>query len=478
MGKASGGADRKSRPVDVSGEQVSLVVKQLPLVLAANLANPVLVVLALAPAVPISHAVLWAGLLIGLTGIRFVQLKWLGGGPAMRLSPGHMVYRLATASGVSGLIWGVGLVLLMPEPLIYRVFIAFVLGGMAAGSVATLSPLMPVVTAFLLPCMLPLVFRLALEGSPVYLGMAALGLFFTGGLWTAAWKLNRWIREMLVLKLDKIQLADELSSVLNTLERQVEQRTADLRIARDEADRASQAKTRFLAAASHDMGQPFQAMRLFIDLLDKRLAGTPDHELVGNLMKAHRSGERMLAGLLDLSRLETGAVQVRPESFAVDELLEGLGDEFRPLAGNRGLALTVRRCGGMIVSDPVLLHQIVANLLANAVRYTAGGRILLACRRRGKHIRIEVWDTGIGIPGDRLDDIFEEFRRIDQMEQTDFRGVGLGLSIVRRTAALLDHPVSVCSRPDHGSMFAIMVPMAAAEASKPPPQPSGAADSR
>ena len=210
-------------------------------------------------------------------------------------------------------------------------------------------------------------------------------------------------------------------------------------------------------------------MRLFIDLLDKRFAGTPDHELVRNLMKAHQSGERMLAGLLDLSRLESGAVQARPASFALDELLERLGDEFRPLAGNRGLTLTVRRCDGAILSDPVLLHQIIANLLANAVRYTAEGRILLACRRRGGHIRIEVWDTGIGIPADRLEDIFEEFRRIDQMEQADFRGVGLGLSIVRRTAALLDHPVSVCSRPDHGSMFAITVPMDMAEMPKPPP---------
>ncbi|UEM23403.1 HAMP domain-containing histidine kinase [Skermanella mucosa] len=469
MGQANGGADRRSRPSDVRSEQVSLVVKQLPLVLVANLANPVLTVMVLAPVVRINHAILWAGLLIGLTAIRFVQLKWLSGSPSRRLDPDRMVAKLTLASGVSGLIWGIGLVLLMPDPLIYRMFVAFVLGGMAAGSVATLSPLMPVVTAFLAPCMLPLVVRLGLEGSPVYLGMAVLGIVFTGGLWTAAWKLNGWIREMLLLKLDKIQLAEELSTVLDNLERQVEQRTADLRIARDEADRANLAKTRFLAAASHDMGQPLQAMRLFIDLLDTRLAGTSNHELVRNLMKAHISGERMLAGLLDLSRLETGTVQVRLESFSVDDLLEELGDEFRPLAGNRGLTLTVRHCDGTVLSDPVLLHQIIANLLANAVRYTAEGKILLGCRRRGVHIRIEVWDTGIGIPADRLDDIFEEFRRIDQVEQTDFRGVGLGLSIVRRTAALLDHPVTVCSRPDHGSMFAITVPLGTAEAPKPPP---------
>ena len=243
MGKASGGTDRNGQPFDVRREQVSLVVKQLPLVLFANLANPVLVVLVLSPAVRPGHAILWAGLLIGLTGLRFAQLNWLGRDAAVRLEPDRMVPRLALASGVSGFIWGFGLVLLMPEPLIYRMFVAFVLGGMAAGAVATLSPLMPVVTAFLLPCMLPLVVRLAVEGSNVNLGMAALGLVFTCGLWTAAWKLNRWIREMLLLRLDKVHLADELSSVLGTLERQVEQRTADLRIARDEADRANQEDT-------------------------------------------------------------------------------------------------------------------------------------------------------------------------------------------------------------------------------------------
>ena len=291
--------------------------------------------------------------------------------------------RLTIASGVSGCLWGIGLVLLLPEPLLYRLFIAFVLGGMAAGSVVTLSPLLPVVTAFLLPCMLPLTIRLALEGSPVWLGMSALTLLFTCGLWAAAWKLNSSISTMLHLKMEKSQLADELSSVLADLERKVERRTADLRLARDEANRANQMKTRFLAAASHDLGQPFQAMRLFIDLLDKRLQGSPHYEYLQALDQAHLSGQRMLTSLLDLSRLESGTVQLRVESFPVGDLLDRLETEFRPLAESRGLRLRIRGCDCDIVSDPVLLHQIVANLLGNALRYTTSGGILLACRRRG-----------------------------------------------------------------------------------------------
>jgi signal transduction histidine kinase len=450
--------DQTSKSFDVRGEQVSLVVRQLPLVFFANIINPLIIAGVLATVVPVLEVAVWSGLLITLTGIRFLHFRGRENEQRHIDDPGRWVSRLTVASGVSGCLWGIGLVLLLPEPLLYRLFVAFVLGGMAAGSVATLSPLIPVVTAFLLPCMLPLTIRLALEGSPVWLGMSALALLFTCCMWIAAWKLNRWSSTMLQLKMEKSQLADELSSVLADLERKVERRTADLRLARDEADRANQMKTRFLAAASHDLGQPFQAMRLFIDLLDKRLQGSPHYEYLQALDRAHMSGQRMLASLLDLSRLESGAVQLRVESFPVSDLLDRLETEFRPLAESRGLRLSIRGCDSDILSDPVLLHQIAANLLGNALRYTTSGGILLACRRRGTMIRLEVWDTGVGIPADRLEEIFEEFHRIDTVEENGFRGVGLGLSIVRRSADLLNHKVSVCSSIGHGSMFSVTVP--------------------
>jgi signal transduction histidine kinase len=453
------GADgRTSKPFDIRGEQVSLVVRQLPLVFLTNIINPILIAGVLAAVVPVLEVAVWSGLLVILTGIRFFHFR--GNEDERRYidDPGRWVSRLTIASGVSGCLWGIGLVLLLPEPLLYRLFIAFVLGGMAAGSVVTLSPLLPVVTAFLLPCMLPLTIRLALEGSPVWFGMSALVLLFTCCLWAAAWKLNSSISTMLHLKMEKSQLADELSSVLADLERKVEARTADLRLARDEANRANQMKSRFLAAASHDLGQPFQAMRLFIDLLDKRLQGSPYYEYLQALDQAHLSGQRMLTSLLDLSRLESGTVQLRVEAFPASDLLDRLETEFRPLAESRGLHLRIRGCDSDIVSDPVLLHQIAANLLGNALRYTISGGILLACRRRGTMVRLEVWDTGIGIDAEKIEEIFEEFHRIDTAEESGFHGVGLGLSIVRRTADLLNHKVSVCSRIGRGSLFSITVP--------------------
>lgn len=168
--------------------------------------------------------------------------------------------------------------------------------------------------------------------------MAALSFMFTVFLWIAARKLNRWSSTMLRLKMEKSRLADELSSVLADLERKVERRTTDLRMARDEANRANQMKSRFLAAASHDLGQPFQAMRLFIDLLDSRLKDTPHHELLQALERAHESGQRMLSSLLDLSRLESGTVELRIERFPAGDLIDRLEMEFRPLAESRGFA--------------------------------------------------------------------------------------------------------------------------------------------
>jgi signal transduction histidine kinase len=285
--------------------------------------------------------------------------------------------------------------------------------------------------------------------------MAALTLVFVAGLLMAAWYLNRWISHTLRLQSENARLIRQLTGVLADLE----QRTADLTTACDEANWANQAKTRFVAAASHDLGQPFQAMRLFLDLLERRLADPADRELLHHLNDAHHAGERMLGSLLDLSRLQTGTVEPRIEAFPMADLLDRLETDFRSLAASQGLTLRVRRCNAVVRSDPVLLQRIIANLLANAVRYTRHGGILLGCRRRDQTLRIEVWDTGVGIPADHQDEIFEEFRQLDGAPEAGAPGVGLGLAIVRETAHLLHHPIQICSVPNRGSVFSVAVPL-------------------
>ncbi len=162
-----------------------------------------------------------------------------------------------------------------------------------------------------------------------------------------------------------------------------------------------------------------------------------------------------------MSKLDAGVVVPRVETFAVNELLHRAAAEFRPTAGEKQVDLMVVPCRATVRSDPALLGRILQNLVANAVRYTEQGRILVGCRRRGPHLAIEVWDTGIGIPESRLADIFEEFTQLGNAERDRSQGLGLGLAIVRRLSQLLAHPVSVRSQPGKGSVFSVAVPLVA-----------------
>lgn len=248
---------------------------------------------------------------------------------------------------------------------------------------------------------------------------------------------------------------EELMRVAETLEQRVSLRTAELDAARNEAEKANRAKSRFLAAVSHDLAQPLNAAHLFTHALSQRLAHAEYRESIDNIDGALVSAENLLSGLLDISRLDGGRTQARIEAFPIDEWLRGLAAEFGVLAHERGLQLDAVASRAWVRSDPQLLRRIVQNFLANAVRHTRSGRILLGCRRRRNRLSIEVWDTGPGIADADRELIFEEFRRLGHAGE----GLGLGLAIADRIARLLKHPVRVSSRIGHGSAFAIEVPM-------------------
>lgn len=234
---------------------------------------------------------------------------------------------------------------------------------------------------------------------------------------------------------------------------------SELRQAWETAEQASQAKAQFFAAASHDLRQPFQAMRLFFHLLLSRLNDPGQQELAEKMQEAMGVGERLIEALLDVSTLEAGTVKPQIGWISARDFLDRIGREFEAQAGARGLAFRVRAVGGWIASDEALLHRMVSNLLANALRYTRHGKVLLGARHRGGNLRIEVWDTGVGIPQDKQQAVFEDFYQIDNPDRDRTRGLGLGLSIVARMARLLGHRVEVCSRPGKGSLFAITAPL-------------------
>ncbi len=233
-------------------------------------------------------------------------------------------------------------------------------------------------------------------------------------------------------------------------------RTAQLARAKGEAERANSAKSRFLATASHDLQQPLTAVKLYAGVLKSKL-GTEAQPMLTSIEACVESLSDLLSKLLDLSKLEAGVVAPSEHNFALDDMLAKMFATFAPVAQAKGIKLRHRVTGLTGCSDSVLFQRIVGNLLDNAIHYTMRGGVLIACRYHQGRRWIEVWDTGIGIPEDKIGEIFEEFMQLGNEART--RGSGLGLAIARRTAALLGLEMRVSSRPNRGSMFAIEFPV-------------------
>lgn len=242
--------------------------------------------------------------------------------------------------------------------------------------------------------------------------------------------------------------------------RDLQQTNQALEEAKLAADEANLSKTRFLAAASHDVLQPLNAARLFLSALGETEQTPSNQKLIENIDQAFEAVERLLSALLDISKLDAGVLRPEITEVGLGDLLRSLATEFRPIAEDRGLSLRYVPVRCTVRTDPQLLARVIRNFMSNAVRYTKRGGLLLGCRRVGEAVRIEVCDTGSGMPADKLDEIFEEFRRLVGASDDYERGFGLGLAIVKRIAKMLDHDLLVRSELDRGSSFAITVPVA------------------
>ncbi len=259
----------------------------------------------------------------------------------------------------------------------------------------------------------------------------------------------------------------------------IEELITGLRAQKDRAEAADRAKSVFLAAASHDLRQPIHALGLFLTALRSmaQAPAVPSHEIADICRRMQTSLDslgQLLNMLLDVSRLDANAVQIVREPTELAALLDELGQEFGPLAHEKGLQLRVVPTDLWVDTDPTVLRRILANLLSNAVRYTPRGRVLLGCRRRGSDVEIQVWDSGIGIPAEQREAIFEEFYQVGQSaaQHHEAHGLGLGLPIVKRSAHLLQAPLDLHSQPGLGSMFSIRLPRCEAPLRAPlPPEP-------
>ncbi len=261
------------------------------------------------------------------------------------------------------------------------------------------------------------------------------------------------------------EAAEALERANATLEKRVRDRTeeltrlnSELAQAKSTAEDANISKTRFLAAASHDILQPLNAARLYVTSLVERQDGGEDSRLVENIDDSLEAIEEILGALLDISRLDAGAMTPSITRFRMGDLMRSLEIEFAPIARAKGLKLTFVPCSLPVESDRALLRRLLQNFISNAIKYTPRGRVLVGCRRHGQSLQIGIYDTGVGIPPQKRGEIFKEFHRLEQGARIA-RGLGLGLSIVERLARVLNHGIALGANAGGGSVFSVTVPV-------------------
>lgn len=342
----------------------------------------------------------------------------------------------------SGVLWGAGTVLglIYSEGVMEFLLVPLILLLSVAAAVSAISYL-PVYYAFFIPSTMP--------GIVAFLIGADQLRFLTGIAYLCFMLMvTRFAHVLHESFITSTRLRFENANLVRAL-----------RTEKAAAEEANLAKSRFLAAASHDLRQPVHALSLFIESLSTAPLPTREATIVSNMRKSTDAMGSLFDSLLDMSRLDAGTVEPQPAHFEVGPFGMRLYREFQPLAQARGLQMRLRTSDRIVFTDPVLLNRIVSNLLANAVRYGAREGVLLALRPRRGQLAIEVWDTGIGIPEGARSDVFREFFQVGNSERDREKGLGLGLAIVDRLVKLLDLTLEMRSRPGVGSMFRILVPL-------------------
>ena len=363
-----------------------------------------------------------------------------------RAGPGlntRQALALFTAIGLAeGLVWSIGIVGVSATRPIEQELTVLLLGaGVAAGAALSFGFHTPTFLCRFLGATVPYVLWAILRGDGLHLILAL---------------------TVLIYSLSSIQmtLGFNRSFILNTrLTLENEGLVRELRVQKEAADEANVAKSKFIATASHDLRQPVHALGLLVGALQGYPMNDEMRRLVRQIGGSVTAMDGLFNSLLDISRLDAGVVETQVEDFPIEPLLERVCRDHFAEAKAKGLRLVSVRCAAIVRTDPFLLERILRNLVSNAIRYTDRGRVVVGCRR-GNRLRIEVWDTGRGVPLKLQREIFREFVQLANVERDRAKGLGLGLAIVDRLAKLLDCPVTLRSAPGNGSVFQISVPLA------------------
>lgn len=364
----------------------------------------------------------------------------------------RLAWGLVLLHAVDGAAWGaLAWVAMDGSSVASGVLVVAVLTGILGNSMSLLAPVLPVFVAFTLVMTLLLVSRLWLLGDAAYQALGLAGVLYLLSLLGQARNSARAAHAAIELRFENVDLV------------------AQAQAARREAEEANLAKSKFLAAASHDLRQPIHAQGLFLEVLGRTPLTAYQNDVLASARSASLASSEMLNTLLDFSRIEAGVLQPVRLPFDLQTLLNKIENDLAPQADAKDMVYRSRETCISVDSDATLVEMILRNLVSNAIRYTERGGVLIACRRRGAAAVVEVWDTGIGIALAQQESVFREFHQLGNPERDRRKGLGLGLAIAQGLANVLGHGLSLSSRPGRGSVFRLVLPLAGEAASPQEP---------
>ncbi len=440
-------------------ENVRSIYDYMPAILAGNAAGIIVVMLLFWSQTPLAELSVWllpAGLVwVFRIGLYRAFLRSRPEAPA-QWQRWLLLWNLGTLG--SGAMWGVSAWLFYPQgDSNQQTALIIVVYTFCVAVVPVLATQAGVFLAYGALCFLPMALRVALVGGDYNLQLAGILLL----IFSMTTLLARNYRQALQRAIDLKLHADELLVQLRGEKLAAEE-------ARREAEVANRAKTQFFSAASHDLRQPLHAMGLFAEALRSKAQNDEVAQLVNSINASVDALESLFSELLDITRIDTGGVDVHPRSFEVGDILRNLRLHFEPTAFEKGLALRLRGGKRVVHADPLLIERILRNLVSNAIRYTVDGTVLVSARQRGDEVLLQVWDTGPGIAPAEQERIFEEFYQVASSDVIAIgeghhghqrKGLGLGLAIVKRLSDLIGAPVEMFSEPGRGTVFSLCLPV-------------------
>lgn len=443
--------DIDAENLPVRAEQIRSRLKSYPMMIGGQLLITLLLISMMWAHVEHSLLLGWLGVLVSLHGVEsyyLLRYRQATRSVAECCAWRNRFYVFTTAVGLA---WGIGVAMLfVPGDLAYQALLICIVLGVAAGAV-TINPVFPpALYGFVSLLIAPMVLVNLLEGDRVHSILAVMLLVYWGFILNAGRDLARTFEQSLRGMYDKRRLVEQLTEQKLRVETALQQ-----------AEQASVMKSRFLAAASHDLRQPMHALTLFIEALRPQLQTERGLTVQAQAARAAEVLGSMFDALLDLSKLDAGVVQPQPRLFELQDLLNSLREEFDWSARQKNLRLVVEDCDHVVYTDPDLLLRILRNLLTNAIRYTELGEVRLACMPLLEGVQITVSDSGIGIDSEHLQHIFEEYYQVGnaQRDRDKGLGLGLGLAIVKRLDNLLGYQLQVNSTLGSGTQFRMMIPV-------------------